>query len=111
MSTQLGSLPKDQNGTSVQVPTGFITKDGASSPVASPLTLTGSIQTITKPDNAVEIIVTSEAHSISVSESSTLATSYTLSAGTSEVFELGRMDFIYIQGTNGDVVNFRFNLV
>lgn len=110
-ATQLGSLPRDQNSTAVQVPTGFQTSDATATPKNSPFTLTGGIDVITRPTNAVEVVFYPVSHDLLVSEVAAQTTYTTVQAGTSEVFEISRMDFIYVKGTTSDTLNFRFNLI
>lgn len=109
--TVLGSMPLDANDMKVQVPTGFQTNDATPSPITSPFVMTGGIDILIRPTNAVELIVFPAANNITVSEVADMSQFCTVLAGTNEVFEIARMEAIYIQGTDGDTLSFRFNLI
>ena len=100
----LKQLVRDENRQPVQIGSSFET-------TSSPFTLTGGIDTIPVPDNGVEFIVNPQTHDIFVSEKSDLTTYDIIAASTKESIPCARMDNIYIQGTGGDTVNFRFTLV
>lgn len=90
---------------------GFVTQDSASTPVGSPLTMTGSVQTLTVPKNATEININPTTASVKVSEDSTMSVYYSVPIGVNQNFPCARQEFIYLEGTSPDVVNFFFNEV
>jgi hypothetical protein len=85
--------------------------DGTSIPIASPLTMSGSVQTLTVPSNAVQITINPTTAVVWVSEDSTMSAYFTVPAGTSQTIDIARQKYIYLKGTSPDVVNFYFTLV
>ena len=104
----LGSLPKDQNGISVQIGSTFSCSDASATPKTSPLTLTGTIVALVAPDNAVELIL-NPAADLNISTDSLVGSYDVVAAGTKESVPCGRQDVIYVQGTGN--LNFRFTIV
>lgn len=102
-------LVRDDNGDQIQIGSGFQTQDAASSPVTSPLTMTGSTQTLAVPTNAVELIVNPSV-SMNVSEVVSMATFDVIAASTKESIPCARMPFVYINGASG-TLNFRFTVI
>ncbi len=88
---------------------GFQTQDGASSPVGSPLAMSGSVQTLTVPNGAVECTINPNTASVKVSEDSTMSVYFVVPIGTSQTFPCARQEYIYLEGTSPDTVNFYFN--
>lgn len=111
MTKIIGSLIKDENAISVQIGSSFLTSDASDSPKNSPLTLSGSVQAIAVPADAVEFIIYPITNDVKVSELSALTTYDSVAKSTKESFPCARMSNIYIQGTTSDVVYFRFTVV
>jgi hypothetical protein len=107
----IDNMFKDGSSNSVQIGSSFKTSDATASPLTSPATLTGSVQTITIPDNAVEFIVNPTTNSLKVSELSNLTYYDVVAKGTKESIPCAKMQYIYIQGTASDTLNFRFTLI
>lgn len=105
------NLPTDASTKPIQIGNFFVTVDGATSPVTSPLTLNGSVQTLTVPTNALEVILYPLADALQVSELLAM-TQYDLVAATSkESFPCAGMTKVYVQGTNTDTLYFRFTTI
>lgn len=104
------SLVRGADSDTIQIGSGFQTQDGAAVPVTSPLTLTGSTQTLAVPQNAVELILNPATVSMNVSEVSSMATYDVIASGTKEAVPCARMPFVYVNGASG-VLNFRFTLI
>ncbi len=88
---------------------GFTTQDGASTPVGSPLAMTGSVQTLTVPAGAFEITINPTTAVVKASEDSTMSVYFTIPVGTSQTFPCARQEYVYLEGTSPDTVNFYFN--
>lgn len=111
MIPKISSMIKDENGISVQIGNGFKTVDASASPKLSPITLTGGVQSIQIPEGAVEIILMPTTNDLAVTEDP-LDASYDLVLKSSkESFPCARMPAIYVQGTTGDTLYFRFTIV
>lgn len=111
--TNMGPLVVDSNriGMTGVLGNNFQTRDATTSPVGSPLTMTGSPQTLTVPNNAAQITITTYTASVNVSEDSTLSVYDTIPIGTSRKYDVARQQFVYLSGTSPDLVTFVFNLV
>ncbi len=90
---------------------GFQTQDGTASPVGSPLTMTGSVQTLTVPAGAFEFVVTPNTALAKVSEDSTMSVYTSVAAGVTQTFPCARQQYIYLEGTSSDTVDFSFNML
>lgn len=90
---------------------GFVTQDGAATPVGSPLAMTGSVQTLTVPTNATSITINPTTAVVKVSEDSTMSVYFTVPVGVSQTFPCARQEYVYLEGTSADVVNFFFDKV
>ena len=90
---------------------GFQTQDGTATPVGSPLAMTGSVQTLTVPAASFEFTVNPKTAAVKVSEDSTMSVSFTVPAGTSQTFPCARQEYIYLEGTSTDTVDFYFNML
>lgn len=90
---------------------GFVTQDATASPVGSPLAMSGSVQTLTVPSNATTITINPTTAVVKVSEDSTMSVYFTVPVGASQSFPCARQEFIYLEGTSPDVVNFYFSKV
>lgn len=87
----------------------FQTQDAAASPVTSPLAMTGSVQTLTVPANALSVTVTPETTIVQVSEDSTMSVYSRVQIGQSQTFPVARQQYIYLKGTSSNVVSFFFS--
>lgn len=87
------------------------TRDGTATPVASPLAMTGSTQTLTVPPNAISITFLPNTASVNVSEDSTMSTYFTIPTSALLTITLARQQYIYLSGTSPDTVEFFFTLV
>ncbi len=105
------NLPRDASTAPIQIGNYFKTSDATSSPVTSPMTLNGSVQTISVPDNAVEIILYPVAHALKVSELLSMAQYDSVAVGSKESFPCSKMTKVYVQGTNTDTLYFRFTTI
>lgn len=103
------NLPRDGSTGVVQAGGSFRTFDANS--VNSPFSLTGGIDTIAIPQNAVEVILFPMTNDMGISERSDLSTYDLVSKGSKEVFGCSGMDFVYVRGTASDVLYFRFNML
>ena len=90
---------------------GFQTQDGAATPVGSPLTMTGSVQTLTVPAGAVEFVITANTALAKVSEDSTMSVYTSVAAGVTQTFPCARQQYIYLEGTSSDTVDFSFTML
>jgi len=104
----IDSLIKDANGISVQIGSSIKTTDDSVVVKESPFTLTGGVDAISVPENAVEFIV-NPAASLKVSEDATMSTYDVVAANTKESIPCSRMDIIYVEGSG--TLNFRFTIV
>jgi hypothetical protein len=111
LNPQLGSMPKDQNGNSVQIGTSFATIDVSATPKSSPFSLTGGIDIIAVPSNAVEFIVNPTNNPMKISSSPTLVSWDLIATNTKESVPCARMPFIYVKGGTSDNLNFRFTII
>lgn len=102
------NLAKDASNNPIQIGNGFVTADASQSPQLSPLSLTGSVQTINVPRNAVEFIVFPSAD-MKISEDVAMASYDTITATTKESIPCAKMDKIYVQGSG--TLKFRFTMV
>lgn len=105
------NLMRDGSTTPIQIGSTIATKDNSGTPKNSPFTLTGGIDIIVPPLNAVEFIVNPLTTSLQISEDSTMTTYDVIATSTKESVPCAKMTAIYIRGTNGNVVNFRFTLI
>lgn len=103
-----GALAIDENQKPVQIGSGFLTTFGGG---GSPITLTGSVDAIGIPTNAVELILNPTSNNLKISENISLTTYDVIAKNTKESVPCARMDFIYVQGTMGDTVNLRYTIV
>lgn len=101
-------LAHDANRTPIQIGSGFQTQDAALSPITSPLTLTGSVQVLAVPGNAVECILFPSG-AMTISEIAAMTTSDQIAAGSKESVPCARMPFLYVQGSG--TLYFRFTLI
>jgi hypothetical protein len=104
-------LLRDESMGVVQTASAFKTLDGAASPISSPFTLSGGVDVLTRPTNAVEVTLSAVAHDLQVSELDSMANYDLVPAGAKEVFGMSKMPFIYVQGTMGDTLYFKFILI
>lgn len=107
----LNALARDDDRVPIQIGSSFQTADGTGTPITSPLTLTGSVQTLTVPVGAVEVILYPLADSLQVSEIVGMTQSDVIAAGSKESYPCARMATVYVKGTNTDTLNFRFTIV
>lgn len=104
-------LLRDDSTGVVQTASAFQTIDGAASPISSPFVLSGGVDILTRPSNAVEVTLEPGANALQVSELDSMMSYDTIPAGAKEVFGMSKMPFIYVQGTSGDTLNFKFVLI
>jgi hypothetical protein len=105
------NLPRDASATAIQEANNFVLADATASPFTSPMTLTGSVQTLIRPANAAEFVVYPVTSDLKVSSDSTMTTYDLVTKGNKEPFPVANQTNIYIQGTASDVVYFRFHEV
>lgn len=108
MLKNIESLIKDDNGNAVQIGSSFVTTNGT---LSSPLTLAAGIVEIEVPVDAVEFIVNPDTSSLDVSESSTMTTYDIIAGDSKEAIPCARMEKLYIRGSEGQKVNFRFTVI
>lgn len=106
--TVINQLKRDASASAVQVGTSFITSDISDTPKGSPFTLTGGIDIFAVPEGCYEFIVNPVAHDLKISELSNVSTYDVVTATTKEAIGCARMTLIYVEGTMGDTLNFRF---
>lgn len=109
--TTTDNLFRDGGTTPVQIGNTFQSQDNTGTPVTSPLTLNGSVQTLVVPDNAVECILYPVANSLKVSEIVGVTRYDLIAAGSKESVPCAKMTNIYVQGTNADTLYFRFTII
>ena len=88
-----------------------MTKDATASPVTSPATLSGGINVLAVPQNAAELILLPVTHDMKISEIAGMTQYDLVSMGTKEVYGCAGMTSVYVQGTVGDTLYFRFNML
>lgn len=110
--TNFGGSVVDSNRIAMNgLGSNFQTRDGTGTPVNSPLTMTGSTQTLTVPPNATQVTINPVTTAVNVSEDSTMSVFFTIPAGGSQTFDVGRQGFIYLAGTSPNLTSFVFKLV
>ena len=108
-----GALPRDENNNEIQITPVFQTSDNT--PQQSPITLGGSgLATIKVPAGAVAFIVMPFTNNLIVAETLALATAGEgdiTTTGSKEQYPCALMQSIFLKGTSGDVVYFRFEML
>lgn len=111
MSLKEKNLPRDASSAPIQTGNSFVCVDANSVPLSSPLTLSAGVNTITVPETAIEFIVNPISADLQVSNESTMTSYDVVKNTTKESIPCAGSDFIYIQGSVGNVVNFRFTVL
>lgn len=106
--SSINQMKRDASASAVQVGTTFVTHDASDTPKTSPFTLTGGVDIFIVPEGCYEFIVNPVAHDLNISEISTGTPYDVVTATTKEAIGCARMTAIYVQGTVGDNLNFRF---
>jgi hypothetical protein len=106
-----GTLIKDKSQTAVQVGNAFVTADGTATPVTSPLTMSGIVQTLVVPNGAIDVVFHPTANAVSISENIAMSQYYNVAGGAFETFHCAKMTTIYVKGTAADTLSFRFRIV
>lgn len=111
----LGSLPRDDNKIAIQAGGTFVTQDATGTPQESPLTVSSTNITISIPAKAVEMVIRTDV-TLRVSDQTDPVGGdqhYVQGASTTEIYQVARMDNLYLvrEGGSDATVQFRFNLV
>lgn len=109
--TTLNNLFRDGSTAALQIGNTFQSQDNTGTPVTSPLALTGAVQTLVVPDNAVECILYPVANSLQVSEIVGVTRYDLIAAGAKESVPCAKMNNIYVKGTAADTLYFRFTMI
>jgi len=111
--TNFNSLVVDANRVAMVGTQGSTmqTQDATSTPVLSPLTLTGAVQTLTVPQNAVQLTIDSANSIVNVSEDQTMSVYFAIPIGRIVTIDVARQQYVYISGTGSNQVRFYFNMV
>jgi len=104
-----GTLPQDESHLAIQCASAFLTVDGSSPTLKSPLAFTTAVTRITMPGKAISVDLAPSVD-MQISEDVNFA-SYTVIPANDEVeFGIGEIDYIYIKGSlAGGTLYFRFN--
>lgn len=105
------NLPRDASSAAIQEANTFVVSDASGTPKTSPMTLSGSVQTLVRPANAAELVLYPVTNDLKVSSDSSMATYDLVTKSNKEPFPCANMANIYIQGTASDLVYFRFHEV
>lgn len=102
MTKNIESLIKDDNGNAVQIGSSFSTLVYKA---------TGNVDTVTIPDNCVEVIFYPVTSNLKVSNDVSMTDYDVVAKDAKESFPCSRMEEVYIQGTVADTVYVRFTLI
>jgi hypothetical protein len=106
-----GSMFRDKNRVNIPVGSGFVTADVTGTPITSPKSLTTTaVFTIVVPDNAVLMTVVCGA-AIRVSEVVGMGQYDVVAANTKEVFQVSKMQNIYVCNDSTGTNNLYFKFV
>lgn len=109
-----GALPFDANRKEIQIGSTFLTSDATATPLQSPINLGAGVTTINIPAGAAEFIVFPVTSNLIVAETSALAAGGMgdqTPKGAKEAFPCATVKQIFLFGTTGDVVYFRFTML
>jgi hypothetical protein len=109
--SNFGGQVVDSNRVAMPYGSNIQTQDATASPVASPLVMSGSVQTLTKPTNATQITITAFTSVVDVSEDSTMSVYDVIPVGGARTYDVSRQQFIYLKGTSPNLAAFVFKIV